>query len=97
MSVKARTRHRDRDSNVKNRVTTRQKFLAAPRRGLYENAKHGDEVFTGLPNIAQIDAEYRAGATISLPAFYRASRPVEELTSALADHFDHAGHANAQD
>jgi hypothetical protein len=69
--------------------------LPPPAEAFTKTAKHGDEVFTGLPNIAQFDAEYRAGATISLPAFHRASRSVGELTSALADHFDHAGHANA--
>jgi len=65
-----------------------------PAEAFTKTSKHGDEVFTGLPNIAQIDAEYRAGATISLPAFHRASRSVGELTSALEEHFDHAVHAN---
>ena len=65
-----------------------------PAEAFTKTSKHGDEVFTGLPNIAQIDSEYRAGATITLPAFHRASRSVGELTSALADHFDHAVHAN---
>jgi hypothetical protein len=66
-----------------------------PAEAFTKTAKHGDEMFTGLPDIAQIDAEYRAGATISLPAFHRASPSVGALTAALAEYFDHAVHANA--
>lgn len=65
-----------------------------PAEAFTKTSKHGDEVFSGLPNIAQIDSEYHAGATISLPAFQRASRSVGELTSGLADYFDHPVHAN---
>jgi Cupin superfamily protein len=58
------------------------------------NIRSGDDVFTGVPNLDRIRAEYQAGATISLPAFHRAWQPLGALAAAIEEDFDHAVHAN---
>lgn len=56
--------------------------------------RSGDDVFTGIPNLDRIAAEYRSGATISLPGFHRAWRPLGALAAAVEEQFDHVVHTN---
>jgi ribosomal protein L16 Arg81 hydroxylase len=56
--------------------------------------RSGDDVFAGIPNLDRIGAEYRSGATISLPGFHRAWRPLGALAAAVEEQFDHVVHTN---
>jgi len=56
--------------------------------------RSGDDVFTGIPNLERVRAEYRSGATISLPGFHRAWRPLGALAAAVQEQFDHVVHTN---
>ena len=58
------------------------------------NVKHGDESFTGVPDLQRISDEYRQGATIALPAIHRTWNPLTRLCDALQAQVDHAAHAN---
>jgi len=58
------------------------------------NVKHGDESFTGVPDLQRISEEYRQGATIALPAIHRTWAPLTALCDALQAQWDHAAHAN---
>jgi ribosomal protein L16 Arg81 hydroxylase len=60
-----------------------------------KNTKHGSEFFNGVPDIGQIQSEYRSGATVVLPALQRTWAPLRELCAALENEFSHAVHANA--
>jgi ribosomal protein L16 Arg81 hydroxylase len=60
-----------------------------------KNVKHGGEVFSRVPDLSRIQAEYRAGSTLVLPALQRIWPPLRELCTALEDEFSHAVHANA--
>jgi len=60
-----------------------------------KNIKHGSEFFHGVPDLGQIQSEYRSGATVVLPALQRTWAPLRELCAALEDEFSHAVHANA--
>jgi hypothetical protein len=57
--------------------------------------RSGGDVFTGIPVLERIHAEYQAGATISLPGFHRAWKPLGALAGAIEDEFDHPVHTNA--
>jgi lysine-specific demethylase/histidyl-hydroxylase NO66 len=59
------------------------------------DVKHGTEVFTGVPDLAVVKAEYASGATIVLPALHRTYPPLHALCAALERYLDHAVHANA--
>jgi ribosomal protein L16 Arg81 hydroxylase len=59
------------------------------------NIKHGSEFFNGVPDIAQIQSEYRSGATVVLPALHRTWTPLRELCGTLENEFSHPVHANA--
>ncbi len=59
------------------------------------NIKHGSEFFNGVPDIGQIQSEYRSGATVVLPALQRTWAPLRELCAALENEFSHAAHAYA--
>jgi hypothetical protein len=65
-----------------------------PPEAFTRDIRSGGEVFSGVPDVRRIEAEYRAGATISLPAFHRAWGPLAELTAAIEADFDHPVHAN---
>jgi ribosomal protein L16 Arg81 hydroxylase len=56
--------------------------------------RSGDDVFSGIPDIDRIASEYRAGATISLPGFQRAWKPLAKLVTAIEQELDHPVHAN---
>jgi ribosomal protein L16 Arg81 hydroxylase len=60
-----------------------------------KNLRHGSEVFTGVPDIDKIRAEYRSGSTIVLPALQRIWPPLRDLCAALESTFSHPVHANA--
>jgi ribosomal protein L16 Arg81 hydroxylase len=58
------------------------------------NVKHGDESFTGVPDLQRIRDEYVRGATIALPALHRTWAPLNALCESLQAQLDHATHAN---
>jgi ribosomal protein L16 Arg81 hydroxylase len=60
-----------------------------------KNIKHGSESFNGVPDLGQIQSEYRAGSTVVLPALQRTWQPLRELCATLEGYFSHAVHANA--
>jgi ribosomal protein L16 Arg81 hydroxylase len=59
------------------------------------HVRHGTESFTGVPDMRQIQSEYRSGATVVLPALQRTWAPLRQLCAALEDQFSHPAHANA--
>lgn len=65
-----------------------------PAEAFTRNLRSGDDVFSGIPDLDRLRAEYAAGATISLPGFHRAWRPLGALAASLEDEFDHPAHAN---
>lgn len=58
------------------------------------NIRSGGDIFTGIPNLDRLRAEYQAGATISLPGFDRAWNPLGMLAAAIEEGFDHPVHTN---
>jgi ribosomal protein L16 Arg81 hydroxylase len=56
--------------------------------------RSGGDLFTGVPDLARLRAEYQAGATISLPGFHRACAPLARLVAAIEAQFSHAVHTN---
>jgi ribosomal protein L16 Arg81 hydroxylase len=65
-----------------------------PAEAFTRNIRSGDDIFTGVPNLDRIRAEYQSGATISLPAFHRAWQPLGALAAAIEEEFDHPVHTN---
>lgn len=65
-----------------------------PAEAFTRNIRSGDDVFAGIPNLDRIRAEYQSGATISLPGFHRAWKPLGTLAAAIEEDFDHAVHTN---
>ena len=59
------------------------------------NFKHGNDVFNGIPDIDKVFTEYRAGASVALPALELHWEPLGKLCRTLHAFFDHAVHANA--
>jgi ribosomal protein L16 Arg81 hydroxylase len=57
--------------------------------------RHGSLRFAGVPDLARVAAEYRDGATLTLPALHRTWGPLQSLCARLEAQFDHAAHANA--
>jgi len=68
------------------------RFFAAE--SFTRSIRSGDDVFSGIPNLDRIGAEYRSGATISLPGFHRAWRPLGALAAAVEEQLDHVVHTN---
>lgn len=60
-----------------------------------KNIRHGSEFFNGVPDLGQIQSEYRSGATVVLPALQRTWPPLRQLCAALEDELSHPVHANA--
>jgi len=56
--------------------------------------KIGSEVFTGVPDLERINAEYRGGATVVLPAIHRTAPALGDFCARLQAQWDHAVHAN---
>ena len=60
-----------------------------------KNIPFGREFFNGVPDIAQIQSEYRSGSTVVLLALHRTWAPLRELCESLENDFTHLVHANA--
>lgn len=60
-----------------------------------EDLKFGTNTFTGVPDVQKIAAEYRAGATVVLPALHRFWTPLQGLCAGIESEIDHVVHANA--
>jgi ribosomal protein L16 Arg81 hydroxylase len=60
-----------------------------------DDQQFGGARFTGIPNVQRIAAEYRAGATIVLPALHRTWSPLRTLCGNIEAELDHVAHANA--
>jgi len=65
-----------------------------PAEAYTRNVKHGSEVFAGVPDLEKVRAEYRAGATLVLPALHRTWKPLGALCDAMETELGHAVHAN---
>jgi ribosomal protein L16 Arg81 hydroxylase len=65
-----------------------------PPEAFTRSLRSGGDVFTGIPVLERIRAEYAAGATITLPGFHRASKPLGALAAAIEEEFDHPVHTN---
>jgi ribosomal protein L16 Arg81 hydroxylase len=65
-----------------------------PPEAFTRNIRSGSDIFTGIPDLDRIRAEYRSGATISLPGFHRAWKPLGALAAAIEAEFDHPVHTN---
>lgn len=65
-----------------------------PAEAFTRTIRSGDDLFAGIPNLNRVRAEYRSGATISLPGFHRAWAPLGALAAAIEEEFDHAVHTN---
>jgi ribosomal protein L16 Arg81 hydroxylase len=59
-----------------------------------KNTKHGSESFNAVPDVEKIQAEYRSGATVVLPAMQRTWAPLQEICAALENELSHPAHAN---
>ena len=66
-----------------------------PTEAYTKNVPFGREVFNGVPDIAQIQSEYRSGSTVVLLALHRTWAPLRELCESLENDFTHLVHANA--
>jgi ribosomal protein L16 Arg81 hydroxylase len=58
------------------------------------NVKIGLLSFDGVPDLDRISAEYRLGATITMPALHRTWVPLTELCARLEEQLDHSIHSN---
>ena len=56
--------------------------------------RSGGDLFTGIPDLDRVRAEYEGGATISLPGFHRAWKPLGALAQAVEREFNHPVHTN---
>ena len=65
-----------------------------PPEAFTRNIRSGGDIFTGIPDLDRIRAEYQSGATISLPGFHRAWKPLGMLAAAIETEFDHPVHTN---
>ena len=65
-----------------------------PAEAYTRNVKHGSEVFAGVPDLEKVRSEYRAGATVVLPALHRTWRPLGALCESVETQLGHAVHAN---
>jgi len=65
-----------------------------PPEAFTRSLRSGGDVFTGIPVLERILAEYQAGATITLPGFHRAWKPLGALAGAIEEEFDHPVHTN---
>jgi hypothetical protein len=65
-----------------------------PPEAFTRSLRSGRDIFTGIPDLDRIRAEYQSGATISLPGFHRAWKPLGTLTAAIEEEFDHPVHTN---
>jgi ribosomal protein L16 Arg81 hydroxylase len=66
-----------------------------PPEAFTEEARFGTDVFSGVPNLQRINAEYRAGATVVMPALHRTWNPLAQLCARIESELNHVAHANA--
>jgi Cupin superfamily protein len=59
-----------------------------------QNIRAGSICFDGVPDLAKLQHEYQSGASLSLPGFNRAWRPLMELTANIEALLSHAVHCN---
>ena len=65
-----------------------------PSEAFTRNIRSWGDIFTGIPDLDRIRAEYQSGATISLPGFHRAWEPLGTLAAAIEENCDHLVHTN---
>jgi ribosomal protein L16 Arg81 hydroxylase len=65
-----------------------------PPNAFTKNVKIGLLSFDGAPDLDKISAEYRKGATITMPALHRTWAPLTELCARLEEQLDHSIHSN---
>lgn len=65
-----------------------------PSEAYTRDVRYGDEVFSGVPDVEKIFAEYAAGATVCLRALHRSWPPLGRLCAQLAAGLDHGVDAN---
>jgi hypothetical protein len=65
-----------------------------PAEAFTRTIRSGGDIFTGIPDLDRVNAEYRSGATISLPGFHRACKPLATLAAAIEAEFNHPVHTN---
>jgi hypothetical protein len=58
------------------------------------NVQVGRESLAGVPDLARVSALYRAGATISMPFFHLAWKPLADLAAAIEAELDHPVQTN---
>src|SRR5215469_14731846 len=59
-----------------------------------KNIQFGRESFNGVPDIAQVQSEYRSGSSVVLNHLHRTWAPLRELCQSLENDFTHLVHAN---
>ena len=84
----------DLESIISN-ADLRYPAIQLARDGGYVVPPFGREFFNGVPDIAQIQSEYRSGSTVVLLALHRTWAPLRELCESLENDFTHLVHANA--
>lgn len=58
------------------------------------NWKHGNDVFNGVPDIDKVFAEYRSGASVTLPGLEQNWAPLRAFCMALENYLNHAARTN---
>ena len=65
-----------------------------PRQAYCEDIKIGHVIFSGVPNLKRLSAEYAKGATIALTSLDRSWRPLGDLCIRLEQQLDHGINTN---
>jgi hypothetical protein len=65
-----------------------------PAEAFCKDVRSGEIVFSGVPDLDRLQSAYQSGATLSLPGFHRAWRPLAELAGDVESYFNHGVHTN---
>jgi hypothetical protein len=65
-----------------------------PPEAFCKDVRSGEIVFSGVPDLDRLQSAYQSGATLSLPGFHRAWRPLAELAGEVESYFNHGVHTN---
>jgi hypothetical protein len=65
-----------------------------PPEAFCKDLRSGEIVFSGVPDLDRLQAAYQSGATLSLPGFHRAWRPLAELAGEVESYVNHGVHTN---
>ena len=65
-----------------------------PPEAFCRDVRSGEIVFSGVPDLDRLQAAFQSGATLSLPGFHRAWRPLAELAGEFESYFNHGVHTN---